>query len=111
MLIVEGLGLLSEEIDAFFDLSIFIDADEADLETWFVARFLDLVQAGSGDEASFFSRFAGLDEDAAAGVAKAVWDGVNGPNLREHIAPERPRARLVLDKGPDHVLRRVKVRS
>jgi type I pantothenate kinase len=38
-----------------------------------------------------------------------VWDGVNGPNLRQHIAPGRTRAQVVVEKGLDHRVRRVRV--
>jgi len=31
-------------------------------------------------------------------------------NLRENIAPTRARAHLILDKGPDHAVRQVKLR-
>ena len=41
---------------------------------------------------------------------KAVLNEINGLNLRENIAPTRARAQLVLDKGPDHFIRQVKLR-
>ena len=40
-----------------------------------------------------------------------IWDAVNGPNLRTNIAPTRSRARLVLQKSPDHSVRRVLLRK
>jgi type I pantothenate kinase len=36
---------------------------------------------------------------------------VNGPNLRDNIAPTRSRARLVLQKAADHSVRRVLLRK
>ena len=48
IVIVEGLNVLQPErrdrvfVSDFFDFSIYIDADEADIERWYVARFLTL---------------------------------------------------------------------
>jgi type I pantothenate kinase len=43
-------------------------------------------------------------------MAREVWRDINGPNLRENIAPTRARARLVLTKGSDHAVREVALR-
>jgi type I pantothenate kinase len=115
VLIVEGLGLLgaqaNDEVGALFDLSIFLDADETDLEAWFLTRFRQLWQAGVDDETSFFHRFAGMGEPQVDELARAVWRSVNVVNLREHIRPARPRARVVIEKGADHSLIDISVRS
>jgi type I pantothenate kinase len=41
----------------------------------------------------------------------AIWAQVNGPNMRDNIAPTRSRARLVLQKTGDHKVRRVLLRK
>jgi type I pantothenate kinase len=41
----------------------------------------------------------------------SVWKQVNLVNLRENIAPTRGRAHLVLEKGPDHAIGRVRLRK
>jgi type I pantothenate kinase len=43
-----------------------------------------------------------MDRDAVADLARRVWEGVNLPNLRQHIVRARPVADLVVRKGADH---------
>jgi type I pantothenate kinase len=116
VLILEGINVLGLEtattgelVSDLVDLTIYVDAAETDIRTWFVARFLGLQQGAVDDESSFYHRWADLDRPAVEELGRAVWDGVNGPNLREHIAPGRTRAQVVVEKGPDHRVRRVRV--
>jgi type I pantothenate kinase len=108
VLIVEGLGFsAATPVDAL----VFLDADEADLEIWYVRRFLEFWEAGKSDPSSFYARFAGLDAEGATGLAKAVWARINLPNLREHIAPLRAISAIVVSKAPDHRILTVSVRG
>jgi len=106
ILIAEGLNLhLRAETPAPadpLDLLLYLDAEEADLEAWYVARFLGFWEAAEHDPASFYARFRGMDRRAVTDLARQVWAGVNLPNLRQHIARARPVADLVVRKGPDH---------
>ncbi|AWM76585.1 type I pantothenate kinase [Phenylobacterium parvum] len=106
ILIAEGLNLhLRAEAPAPedpLDLLLYLDAEEADLEAWYVARFLGFWEAAEHDPASFYARFRTMDRDAVADLARRVWEGVNLPNLRQHIVRARPVADLVVRKGPDH---------
>jgi type I pantothenate kinase len=122
ILILEGLNVLqmgpveSEKmphtfLSDFFDFSIYVDANELDIRRWYVERFLSLRQTAFRDERSFFRRFAELTEEQAIARAEAVWGEINGPNLARNIAPTRTRARLILMKGPDHKVRRVRLRK
>ena len=43
-----------------------------------------------------------MDRKGVADLAHRVWEGVNLPNLRQHIVRARPVADLVVRKGPDH---------
>ena len=43
-------------------------------------------------------------------MARGIWQAINGPNLRQNILPTRERAQLILEKGEDHVVRRVSLR-
>jgi type I pantothenate kinase len=108
VLIVEGLGLAPHRtaIDAF----VYLDADEADLEAWFVERFMGLWAAAEHDQASFYARFRGMDRIGAADFARSVWTGINLPNLREHIAPLREHADLVVRKRSDHEIVEIRQR-
>jgi type I pantothenate kinase len=119
IVIVEGLNVLQvppsragrEEqfVSDFFDFSIYVDAAEEDIHTWYRERFLTLRETAFVDERSFFHHFTKLDDIEAAAVADAVWREINAVNLRENVAPTRSRAHLVLEKGPDHTVRRVRL--
>lgn len=115
ILIVEGLALLraepDDEVAGLFDLSLYLDADELDLEAWFLLRFRGLHRAGAGDPTSFFHRFAGMGDDAVDELARAVWRSVNAVNLHEHIRPARDHARVIIEKGPDHSVRGIELRG
>jgi type I pantothenate kinase len=120
IVIVEGLNVLQAPklpgregrlvVSDFFDFSIYVDAQEADIEQWYVERFLTLCETVFQDDGSYFHRFAALDHDEAVATARQIWRQINGANLRENILPTRDRARLVLTKGPDHTVRRVRLR-
>lgn len=107
VLLVEGVGL--DAALGELDVLVFVDATEAALEAWFVARFLGLWEAGRSDPAAFYARFAALDQEGAEALARTVWREINLPNLREHIAPLRERADIVVTKGPDHAIAAVTV--
>jgi type I pantothenate kinase len=115
IVIVEGLNVLQTGdarvfVSDFFDFSIYIDASEADIEGWYVRRFLRLRETVFRDPRSYFHRYSALADAAAVETARDIWGGINGVNLRENIAPTRERANLVLEMGPDHAVRRVRLR-
>jgi type I pantothenate kinase len=113
ILIVEGLNVLQTSrlardgsdapfVSDFFDFSIYIDADEAVIRTWYLERFAKLRQTAFLDPDSYFHRYASITEAEATEFAGGLWDRINLVNLRENIRPTRPRADLILRKGPDH---------
>jgi type I pantothenate kinase len=97
-------------VSDFFDFSIYLDADEAHIERWYVERFLALRESVFRDPRSYFHRFAALSDEAAVATAREIWTSINGVNLRDNIRPTRERARLVLEKGPDHAVARIRLR-
>jgi type I pantothenate kinase len=116
--ILEGLNVLQAapagadaagNIGDHLDLSVYLDADEADIESWFTARFLGLRDTLFRNNPAF-GAYAGLSDQEAETMAGYVWRAINGPNLREHIVPTRDRADVVLEKAPDHAVRRIRVR-
>jgi type I pantothenate kinase len=122
ILLVEGLNVLqpprthpdgrsSVAVSDFFDFSIYVDAAERDVERWYVDRFLQLRHSAFADPGSYFHRFSALTDDEARATATGIWREVNGPNLELNIQPTRGRATLVLEKGPDHSVRRVRLRK
>ncbi len=122
ILIVEGLNVLQTGnargrsqppvfISDFFDFSIYVDADEALIERWFLGRFLKLRDTVFQDETSYFHRYADLSEREAIEVARGIWREINGVNLRENIAPTRERAHLILKKAEDHRVTGIELRK
>lgn len=115
ILIVEGLNVLQPgprlTVSDLFDFSIYVDAHSADIERWYVERFLELRQAAFADPASHFHHFADLPDDDARAEARHLWRTINEPNLVENIRPTRPRATLVLRKDADHSINRVRLRK
>jgi type I pantothenate kinase len=109
VLVVEGLALGLDRppppgAAPLIDCLVYLDASEADLEAWFVVRFMHLWRAAEGDPGSFYHRFRHLDAAGAEALARMVWREINLPNLRQHIAPVRAHADIVVRKGPDHRL-------
>ena len=122
ILILEGLNVLQPPPQAgerasalavsdLIDFSIYVDAHPADVRRWYVERFLALRETAFRDPASYFRRYAEMATDDAEAQAGRLWDEINGPNLRENVAPTRSRADLVLTKGGDHAVRRVRLRK
>ena len=108
ILILEGLNVLqvsgekAEFVSDYFDFSIYIDADEADIMEWYVERFFTLRETVFKDPNSFFRHFAALSNDEARATAETIWTTINGRNLSENILPTRSRASLILRKEADH---------
>ncbi|OQO90807.1 type I pantothenate kinase [Saccharomonospora piscinae] len=115
ILIVEGLNVLQPgprlTVSDLFDFSLYVDAHTADIERWYVERFLKLRHTAFADPASHFHHFASLPDDEARAEAQHLWRTINGPNLEENIRPTRPRATLVLRKDCDHSINRVRLRK
>ena len=108
ILILEGLNVLQvdsragEFVSDYFDFSIYLDAQESLIESWFIQRFHTLRRTVFQDPQSFFRHFADLGDDQATALAHQIWESINGRNLRENIAPTKGRASLVIEKGADH---------
>ncbi len=119
ILVFEGLNVLQpgggrgDPVVAsdFFDFSIYLDADEADIRAWYQDRFLLLQRTAFQQPDSYFRRYRDLDRDTALKVSGRIWEEINGLNLRENILPTRERARVVLRKGADHAIREVWLRQ
>lgn len=116
ILIVEGVNVLQVDVRAstnvsdFFDFSIYVEADVADVRQWYLDRFLTLYDTVFQQPDSYFHRFAGFTRDEASALADRIWHEINERNLVENILPTRERASLVLCKGPDHRVQEVRLR-
>jgi type I pantothenate kinase len=122
ILIVEGLNVLLAGrapkdgraipfVSDFFDFSVYLHADDVDLERWYVARFMRLRQTSFRDPRSYFKKYADLSDAEAEAVARQIWSRINLRNLHENVLPTRVRANLVLTKGPTHRIEEVALRK
>jgi type I pantothenate kinase len=122
IVIVEGLNVLQPAklpkdgeaipfVSDFFDFSIYIDAADDLIESWYVERFLRLRQTAFRDPASYFHRYAALSEEEAVATGLSIWRAINLVNLRENILPTRQRADLILRKGANHAVETVALRK
>jgi type I pantothenate kinase len=122
IVIVEGVNVLQTPsrrgraeatvvVSDFFDFSIYVDAADEDLETWYLDRLLLLRETSLHDPRSYFNFLIEYSEEATREFAQQVWNQVNLVNLRENIAPTRGRANIVLEKGRDHAVDRVRLRK
>jgi type I pantothenate kinase len=115
ILIIEGLNVLQAGgsgafVSDYFDFSIFVDADPEHIRRWYIDRFLTLKDTAFTQPDAYFRRYAGLSDEEATAVATDIWERINQVNLVENILPTRDRATLILEKGPDHVVERVRLR-
>ena len=122
ILIFEGINVLQSRdmpkdgkavpfVSDFFDFSIYIDADEHEIENWYISRFMRLRETAFTDPISFFHRYSKIPKEEALMIAQDLWDNINLVNLRNNILPTRPRADLVLRKNAEHLIEDVALRK
>jgi len=122
IVVVEGLNVLQTRggragrplpmfVSDFFDFSVYVDAAEDDIEQWYIERFETLRETVFQNAESYFHRYAALSPEQAVETARDLWRSINLVNLRENVLPTRERAHLVLEKGRDHAVRRVRLRK
>ena len=130
VLIFEGLNVLQTALDSsysrsrsagakpagvvisdFFDFSIYVDARESHIESWYINRFLKLQQTVFQNPQSYFHHYRDLSESDASKTARKIWRDINLPNLHENIFPTRERADVILQKRADHSVDEVRLRK
>ena len=122
IVILEGINVLQTPrlpaegrppvyVSDFFDFSIYVDADPALIQQWFLERFHTLRRTAFRDPSSYFHRYTTLSLEEADAFAQTIWREINARNLTENIAPTRDRADLVLRKGPGHAVEEVRLRK
>lgn len=115
ILIVEGLNVLQTGptlmVSDLFDFSVYVDARTEDIERWYIERFLQLRYTAFRSPGAHFSHYAEMGDEKSVEVARELWQSINLPNLVENILPTRVRASLVLKKGSDHQVERVRMRK
>ena len=122
IVIIEGLNVLQSGMDYphephrvfvsdFVDFSIFVDADEQLLKTWYIERFLKLRDGAFSDPDSYFHHYAQLSQGEAVATASRIWQDINYQNLKQNILPTKDRAELILTKGQAHGIEQVWLRK
>jgi type I pantothenate kinase len=122
ILIVEGLNVLQAGrlpkdgeaipfVSDFFDFSVYLDAEDDVLRSWYVSRFLTLRGTAFSDPKSYFHRYSKLTDDEAIATATDIWTRINLVNLHDNILPTRRRADLILKKGESHGVDQVALRK
>jgi type I pantothenate kinase len=121
IVIVEGINVLQVNkknrkipqvfVSDFFDFSIYVDADEKDILSWYIDRFKLLRNTAFQQPASFFHRYRHLSDSEAYNFAKEIWTTINGVNLEKNIRPTRHRADLILKKGAGHKVKEVHLKK
>lgn len=109
VVIVEGLHLASPVLGVRdrFDLVVHLDADDADLEQWYLERFRTLRAAAASDPTAMLHPHLAMGGDALDAMALEVWHAVNLAVLHDHARPMASYADVVLWLGPDHSVTRV----
>lgn len=119
ILIVEGLNVLQIPkenklglyISDFFDFTIYVHADEKHIKKWYIDRFEMLRRTAFQDKNSYFHRYADLSENEAYHFAEKIWNEINYINLKENIYSTQRRARLIMEKGEDHSVQKIRLRK
>lgn len=113
VIVIEGLNILQmptagselgSAVSDFLDFSIFVDAETEIIQKWYEERFLALRSTAFSNPASYFHRYAGLDDGGALETARTLWKTINEPNLVQNILSTRQRADLIIRKGADHAV-------
>lgn len=122
ILILEGLNVLQSGMDYphdphrvfvsdFVDFSIYVDAPEELLQSWYINRFLKFRQGAFSNPDSYFHNYSKLPEPEAINIATQLWNEINGLNLHENILPTRERASLIMTKSANHAVENVRLRK
>ena len=116
VLILEGINVLQPAppgalaLADFFDFSVYVDARADHIRHWFLSRLRALRDTAFTDPQSPFRRFTQVSNEEVDAFGTMVWKTINEVNLIENIQPTRARATLVLHKGADHRVTRVRLR-
>jgi type I pantothenate kinase len=122
IVIVEGINVLqtprnedenfpSVYVSDFFDLSIYVDAEEYDISRWYVERFKLLRKTAFKNPLSYFNKYADLTEEEAEGIASGIWNNINKKNLEMNIKPTINRADIILKKSTNHYISSIKLKK
>lgn len=113
ILIVEGINVFQSPqndqlyIGDYFDFSIYVDADEENIEKWYLERFDSLLALAKDDPSNYYYQFTKWKFEDVIALAKNTWRDVNLVNLEEYIKPTRNRADVIIHKGDNHFIDKI----
>ncbi|WP_088035386.1 type I pantothenate kinase [Evansella clarkii] len=107
----EGNTIPSLFVSDFFDISIYVDAEEKHIFNWYVERFKLLKKTAFTQPESYFNRYASLSDEEADEVAAEIWNKINKKNLDQNINPTKSRADIIIKKGMDHRVDNIELRK
>jgi type I pantothenate kinase len=116
VLILEGINVLQPApagalaLADFFDFSVYVDARIDHIQRWFLSRLHTLRDTAFTDPQSPFRRLTQVGDAEVDAFGTQIWKTINEVNLIENIQPTRARATLVLHKGAEHSVTRVRLR-
>lgn len=122
IVIIEGINVLqtpklddhllsSVYVSDFFDLSIFVDAEEEDIRKWYIDRFKILKETAFKHPDAYFKKYADLSDEKAEEIAQSIWQKINKKNLDLNINPTKNRATIIINKGKDHQVDSVQMKK
>ena len=112
-LIVEGINVFQNPqnqtlyVSDYFDLSIYVDADVANIETWYLERFQTLLKLAEKDPNNYYHHFTQMPFNQVLAIAQDTWKNINLANLEKYIEPTRSRADIILHKGQNHEIDKI----
>lgn len=117
ILIIEGINVLqlpqNQEIyvSDFFDLSIYVDADQMLIRKWYIERFDMHMELAKDDPKNYYHEMSKWPRNQAHDYARKIWREINLVNLNEHILPTRERADVIIHKTDHHYVDAISVRK
>lgn len=122
IVIIEGINVLqtpklddhllsSVYVSDFFDLSIFVDAEEEHIRKWYIDRFKILKETAFKHPDAYFKKYADLSDEEAEEIAQSIWQKINKKNLDLNINPTKNRATIIINKGKDHQVDSVQMKK
>ena len=85
-LIVEGINVFQNPqnqtlyVSDYFDLSIYVDADVVNIETWYLERFQTLLKLAEKDPNNYYHRFTQMPFNQVLAIAQDTWKNINLAN-------------------------------
>lgn len=98
IIILEGLQAFN-----FADIKIYVHAEEAYIQKWFLERCLCFRQESK--PGYFYWQFKDVPDEIFIKKVEHVWETINKENLHKHIFPLRYQADIVLCKDQNHNMR------